>query len=48
MPLGHGAEEVAGAIGVGLDGAPFGVVAEGEGAEVVYCFADVVAGADEE
>jgi hypothetical protein len=32
---------------MGLDFAPFGVVAEVQDAEVIYCFLDAAAGADE-
>ncbi len=46
-PFGHGAEEVVFASGVRLDFAPFCMVAEAQGAEVVYCLLDVAATADE-
>jgi hypothetical protein len=47
-PLRHGAEKLTGAIGMGLDFAPFGMIAEVEGAEVIDRFADAIAGADDE
>jgi hypothetical protein len=46
-PLGHGAEKVAGTIRMGLDFAPFGVIAKVQNAEVIDRFSNSIAGADQ-
>jgi hypothetical protein len=46
-PLGHGAEKVAESVRMGLNFAPFGMIAEVEGAEMVDRFTNAIAGADQ-